>query len=65
MASSMANPNRRNDENGDFQKQYRLFSKHERDHWPVPQEQSEGLPEFLTQDKSDIDQMKNMFMKEL
>lgn len=63
----LTNPNhrRRNDETTDEQKQRRLFSQLESDHFLTPQEQSDELTELLAQEKSDSDQLKDMLMKEL
>lgn len=63
LASTLANAGhrQRNNENSDLQKQHKLFGRHEREHWMLPEEQSEELPELWQQDKPNAKQ----FLKDL
>lgn len=44
-------------------KQHRLFSKHEK--WISPQDPSDEFPDIFSQEKSEEDQIKNLFLNDL
>lgn len=54
---------KRNGEENDAIKQHRLFANHEK--WINRQDPSDEFPEIFPQDKTEEDQIKNLFLNDL